>query len=99
MNVVLGLLIGIIIGAAQFFLLVKFVKGVTAVAESDNETGNSSTTGYMAAGMLQLLLPFAALLAVAFLYRDALLWAGIGAGTSLLVLGVIKALFKRKEGK
>ena len=96
MNIVIGLLIGVAIGAAQLFLLVKFVKGVTAVAAADDDDGKGGTAGYMAAGMIQLLLPFLALIAVAFLYRDALLWAGIGAGTSLIILGVITALLKKK---
>ena len=97
MNIVLGLLIGFAIGYLQLILLVKFVKGVTAV-EADDSSGKNNLFGYMAAGMAQLLLPFAALLAVAFFYRDALLWAGVGAGTSLLVLGVVKALLAKKEG-
>ena len=97
MNIVIGLLIGVAIGAVQLYLLVKFVVGITTVADNEKDTGKSVTPGYMAAGMVQLLLPFAALIAVAFLYREALLWAGIGAGTSLIILGVIKALLGKKE--
>jgi len=97
MNIVFGILIGIAIGVAQFFLLVMFVKGVTAAAKADDKSGGNGTAGFMATGMLQMLLPFAALIAVAFLYRDALLWAGIGAGTTLLVLGVLKALLGKRD--
>ena len=96
MNIVLGLLIGIAIGALQLLLLGKFVKGITTAPNSETGDGEGVGAGFMLLGMAQLLLPFAALLAVAFLYRAALLWAGIGAGTSLIVLGVIKALLGKK---
>ncbi|NLB29635.1 MAG: hypothetical protein GX823_05365 [Clostridiales bacterium] len=89
MNIVSGILIGVAIGALQVLLLEKFVKGVTS---------KGGQSGYMLAGAAQLLLPFAALIAVAFLYRDALLWAGASAGTALIILGVIKALLGGKEG-
>ena len=98
MNIVFGILIGIAIGTLQLYLLVKFIKGVTAAAASEAGSDSANLTGHMAIGMLQLLLPFAALLIVAFVYRAALLWAGIGAGTSLIVLGVIKTLCGKKEG-
>ena len=96
MNIAVGLLIGIAIGALQLHLLVKFIVGITTVADSSAESGEGVSSGYMLLGMAQLLLPFAALIAVAFIYRDALVWAGIGAGTSLIVLGVIKALLGKK---
>jgi len=97
MNIIFGLLIGVAVGAAQLYLLGKYVKGITTAQETEGSDKKSGTSGYMAAGVIQLLLPFAALIAVAFLYRNALLWAGIGAGTSLVVLSIIKALLGKKE--
>lgn len=97
MNIIFGLLIGIATGALQVYLLGKFINGITAT-EAGSSAGTKGLPGYIAAGMAQLLLPFAALIAVAFLYRDALLWAGVGTGTSLLIFGIIKALLKKKEG-
>ena len=97
MNIVFGLLIGAAVGTAQLYLLGRYIKGITTAQETEGSDEKNGTPGYMAAGIIQLLLPFAALVAVAFLYRDALLWAGIGAGTSLIILSIIKALFGKKE--
>lgn len=86
MNIAVGLLIGVAVGVAQIFLLSKFTTGITGAGGT-----SPSASAFILAGIAQLLLPFAVLVAVAFLYIEALLWAGIGAGTSLIILGIIKS--------
>lgn len=98
MNIVIGLVLGIAVGALQIFLLTKFLKGITEAAKPGENSDSVNTSAYMISGFAQLLIPFAVLIAVAFIYRDALLWTGIGAGTSLIILGVIKFIVGRKEG-
>ncbi|MDR0445825.1 MAG: hypothetical protein LBH17_02145 [Oscillospiraceae bacterium] len=83
LNIAIGLIIGIAAGLAQLALLVLFAKRVTR--------GEGK---FLAAGLVQWILPFAAILAVAFLYRPALLWTGVGAASSLIIGAVLKVLIK-----
>ncbi len=88
MHIAVGLIIGAVTGALQIFLLGKFVKAITSSGEGAPRA--------LPLGFAQLLLPFIVLLAVAFIYREALLWAGLGAGTALIILAFVKALLGRR---
>jgi hypothetical protein len=83
LNIVIGLLIGAAAGTAQLVLLALFTKRVTR--------GEGK---FIAAGLAQWLLPFAALTAVAVFYRAALLYAGIGAAAALILGAVLKTFLK-----
>jgi hypothetical protein len=75
----LGLVIGIIAGGFQFWLLSKFTKRVT---------GGSLTASAVLVGLAQFLLPFAVLIGMAFLRRQDLIWAAVGV-TGALIGGVL----------
>jgi hypothetical protein len=87
MYVVLGLLLGIIIGIGVVFALSKFCRGVT----SGKLTG--VTMLFLLAGTL---LPFGLLTLVAFLWTDALVWAGAAAGTTTMISGIVLFMHLRK---
>jgi len=98
LTIILGLLVGIITGVVQFFLLYKFVTSVTS--------GKSGMKTVIFA-ITQFLFPFLVLVACAFLLQDSLMWVGIGTGASLIVSAIIKFVFvnkatvpeKKKNGK
>jgi len=89
-NIVFGLFIGIIAGAVQFFLLMKFVFAVTS-GKFSNRTVLFAIT--------QFLFPFAILLICGFLFRDSLMWVGIGMASALIISAVIKFLLFPKDTK
>jgi hypothetical protein len=74
MNIAIGIVIGLVVGAAQFLLLLRFTKRVTG----------GSGSGFVLFGLLQWILPFAALLLVGLFYTAALLPAGITIAVTLI---------------
>jgi hypothetical protein len=87
LSIAIGLIIGVAAGTVQLALLAVFTKRVTR------------GSGKLAAvGLAQFALPFAALVAVALLYRAALLWTGIGAAAALVLGAVVKTLFSYRKG-
>ena len=85
---VISVLIGVVVGAIQFYLLFKFVTSVT---------GGKSGTRTLLFAITQFLFPFAVLVICAFLLPDSLMWLGIGIGVSLIACAVVKFLFVSKS--
>ena len=84
----IGLLIGVAAGVLQFWLLTKFVKGLTTGAVD---------ISYILLGLVQFILPLGILVGVAFIRREDLLWAGTGIAGALIVGAVLKYIvFARK---
>ena len=75
----IGLLLGAVSGAAQFLLLSKFTRSVTG--------GNFDAKAALL-GVLQFFIPVAVLTACALLFRDGLVWAGVGMA-AVLVAGAL----------
>lgn len=86
MIIVIGLLIGAALGVVQFFMLQAFTARVTA-----------GEANVVALGLAQWVLPFAALIIVAFVYRDILLWTGIGMAGALTLASITKLLTGRRN--
>ena len=86
-NIIIGLVVGIITGTIQFFLLSKFVTSVTG-----SKFGNKT----LIFAITQFLFPFAVLIACAFLIGDSLMWVGIGIASALIIGAVIKFVFVSK---
>jgi len=82
--ILLSILIGIITGVIQFYLLYKFVTSVT---------GGKSGIRTLIFAITQFLFPFAVLVICAFLLTDNLMWIGIGAAASLIICAVIRFVF------
>jgi len=82
-SVVIGILIGLITGVIQFFLLMKFVFSVTS-GKFGNKTVLFAVT--------QFLFPFTILILYGFLFRDSLMWVGIGMASALIISAVLKFL-------
>ncbi|MDR3278286.1 MAG: hypothetical protein LBT12_05880 [Oscillospiraceae bacterium] len=83
----LGLVIGIVSGGAQLALLSRFTRALT---------GGDLGVKTVGAGILQLFLPFAVLVACAFLIPKSLLWAGVGIAASLVLGGIILFIHMKK---
>ncbi|MCL2248088.1 MAG: hypothetical protein FWC13_02345 [Oscillospiraceae bacterium] len=81
MYVALGLIIGVISGTVQFFLLSRFTGAVTK-GKINNKTVIFALT--------QFLFPFAVLVACAFFIPDSLAWTGVGMGGALVISAVTK---------
>ena len=98
--IILSVLIGLVTGIIQFFLLYKFVTSVT---------GGKQGIKTLIFAVTQFLFPFAVLVLCAFLLTDNLMWIGIGAAASLIISAVIRFIFaprfdkkkseKKKKGK
>ncbi len=89
----IGFAVGVAAGAIQFWLLSKFTGHVT---------GGGLTPHAVLLGLLQLLLPLGVLIAVAFLWRQDLLFAGIGISGALmggLLVRIILIRLKKKAGE
>jgi len=80
-SVLAGLFIGIITGVIQFFLLMKFVFSVTS-GKFNNKTVLFALT--------QFLFPFTVLIIYGLLFREGLMWVGIGMASALIISAVIK---------
>jgi hypothetical protein len=85
---VLGLVVGVVSGLAQLYLLFRFTKAVTA---------GGIDLKCVALGLAQFFIPFAVLLLSAFLIRRSLLWVGVGIAAALVVGSII--LFIRIKGR
>ncbi len=84
----IGLLIGIVSGVFQFWLLSKFTKGLT--------TGKVDIRTALF-GLVQFLLPIGILAGTAFLRRQDLLWTASGIVAALIIAAVFKyVVFARK---
>ena len=91
-EIVIGILIGLVTGVIQFFLLYKFVTSVT---------GGKAGKKTVVFAVTQFMFPFAVLLLCAFLLTDSLMWVGIGAAVALISSAVIKFVLvsKQKDNK
>ena len=77
----IGLLIGAISGAVQFWMLAKFTASVTS---------GSITVKSVLLGVFQFFLPFIVLLCCALLLPDGLMWSGIGMAAELIICALLK---------
>ena len=77
----IGLLVGIVTGIIQFYLLQKFT-GAVSMGKITNKTVIFALT--------QFLFPFAVLVVCAFLIGDSLMWVGIGIAAALITCAVIR---------
>jgi len=87
-GIIIALLIGIIAGVIQFFLLFKFVVTVT---------GGKGGVRTLLFGLTQFIFPFAVLIICAFLIGDYLMWVGIGIASALIIGAVIRFVFASKQ--
>ena len=78
---VIAVLIGLVTGVVQFFLLYKFVTSVT---------GGKAGMKTLLFAMTQFLFPFAILVICAFLLPNSLMWVGIGIAASLITCAVVR---------
>ena len=85
-----ALLVGLVTGAIQYYLLFKFV---------NNITGNGVGKKTVLFALTQFLFPFAVLIICAFLLPDNLLWVGIGIAAALIVFAVVRFVRISKEKK
>jgi len=94
--VVLGVIIGVATGIAQYFLLLKFTSAVS---------GGRFSKKTVLFAITQFLLPFAVLLLSAFflgediLGKNFLMWIGIGIAAALITCAVVKFLVLSKATK
>ncbi|MGI5970822.1 MAG: hypothetical protein ACOX7P_03745 [Oscillospiraceae bacterium] len=86
----IGFIIGLAAGLLQFLLLSRFSSYVT-------RSGSGASAALL--GILQLLIPFAVLLGMAFIRRQELLLAGIGMTSALLISAVIRFAKNRAAGR
>ena len=84
-----GLLIGLVCGAGELFLLTQVTKAVSA--------GQSLKT--LAIVFAKILLFAAALVPVALFFPRELIWCGIGISSVLVVGAVVVNVLMRKNGK
>ncbi|MEN6634303.1 MAG: hypothetical protein ABFC56_00455 [Clostridiaceae bacterium] len=84
-----GLLIGLVCGAGELFLLTQVTKAVSA--------GQSLKT--LAIVFAKILLFAAALVPVALFFPRELIWCGIGISSVLVVGAVVINVLMRRNGK
>lgn len=84
-----GLLIGLVCGAGELFLLTQVTKAVSA--------GQSLKT--LAIVFAKILLFASALVPVALFFPRELIWCGIGISSVLVVGAVVINVLMRKNGK
>jgi len=85
---VVAVLIGIVTGGVQFFLLYKFVTSVT---------GGNVGIKTLVFALTQFLFPFAILVICAFLLPNSLMWVGIGIAASLITCAVVRFVKVSKQ--
>ena len=83
----IGLIIGVVSGILQFWMLVRFTKAIT---------GDGLDKKAVLFGVCQFLLPLIVLVGCAFLLRGSLLWAAIGMVVVLVSCSTIKFVFIKK---
>ena len=86
----LGLIIGVVSGVLQYWMLSKFTGAVTGGA-LDNKA--------VLFGVGQFLLPLAVLLCCAFVLNDSLLWAAIGMAASLTLCALARFVIARSADR
>ena len=84
-----GLLIGLVCGAGELFLLSQVIRAVSA--------GQSLKT--LAIVFAKILLFAAALVPVALFFRRELIWCGIGISSVLVVGAIVINVLMRRNGK
>jgi len=77
----ISVLIGVVTGIVQFYLLYKFVTSVT---------GGKAGTKTIIFAITQFLFPFAILVICAFLLPNSLMWVGIGVAASLITCAILR---------
>ncbi|MCL2125143.1 MAG: hypothetical protein FWH33_04050 [Oscillospiraceae bacterium] len=85
--IILGLIIGLVSGAAQTWMLTKFTKAAT-----NGEFGKRT----IIFGLCQFLLPLAVLLCCAFLISETLIWAAVGMVVILVGFSLVRFLTSKK---
>ena len=86
--ILLGLFIGVVAGAVQFFLLFKFVRNVT---------GGKMGSKTLLFAVTQFFFPFTILVICAFLLPESLMWVGIAMASSLIICSVIKFILTARQ--
>ena len=86
MVIFIGIIIGLVVGLIQLWLLFKFVALVI------------KGSGFVLLGLFQLIFPFLALLIVSLVFSAALMSAGIVV-VAVLLVGVIVQLIMKKAFK
>ena len=84
-----GLLIGLVCGAGELFLLTQVTKAVSA--------GQSLKT--VAIVFAKIFLFAAALVPVALFFRRELIWCGVGISSVLVIGAFVINVLMRKDGK
>ena len=84
----LGLFIGIVAGAFQFWMLTRLTRSIT---------GGKFTVKTVPIALAQFLFPFAVLLGCAFLVTDGLIWAGAGLAVTLTVCAAVWFVYSRRR--
>ena len=83
----IGLIIGVVSGVLQYWMLVRFTKAVT---------GDGLDKKAVLFGVCQFLLPLVVLLGCAFLLSGSLIWAAIGMVVVLVSFSMSKFVFTKK---
>ena len=84
-----GLLIGLVCGAGELFLLVQVTRSI--------QSGDSLKT--LGIGFAKVLLFAAALVPVALFYRRDLIWCGVGISSVLVIGAFVINVLMRRNGK
>ena len=84
-----GLLIGLVCGAGELFLLTRLTKALLA----------GDTLKTLAFALCKILLIAAALASVTIWFREDLVWCGVGISSVLVVGAFVINILKRRNGK
>ena len=90
LEIIIGLLIGIVSGFIQFLLLYKFITSVT---------GGKGISRIIIFAITQFLFPFIILLLCGFFLTNSLMWIGIGMGASLIISAGVRFYIYAKSDK
>lgn len=84
-----GLLIGLVCGAGELFLLTRLTKSLLA----------GDTLKTLGFALFKILLIAAALASVTIWFREDLVWCGVGISSVLVVGAFVINILKRRNGK
>lgn len=84
-----GLLIGLVCGAGELFLLTRLTKSLLA----------GDTLKTLGFALCKILLIGAALASVTIWFREDLVWCGVGISSVLVVGAFVINIIKRRNGK
>lgn len=84
-----GLLIGLVCGAGELFLLTRLTKALLA----------GDTLKTLGFALCKILLIAAALASVTIWFREDLVWCGVGISSVLVVGAYVINILKRRNGK